>query len=145
MEDKREIPKILLRDISDVRKLKDLIQEIQTSQAFRIIDRIAISITPLNINMSDDDIDSIRQSIQCVRKNGDQYKFVLKDRYFVSDEKEVESSEQIFSTKDLVDCIHNLMGCFDTPIARRMFNGEIVNESREMGRQILKKYGRSVL
>lgn len=40
----------------------------------------------------------------------------------------------------MLECIHNLMGVFDTPIARRKVSGEIAEEAREMGREILSKY-----
>jgi hypothetical protein len=43
--------------------------------------------------------------------------------------------------QELIDCIHNLVGFFDTPIARKKINGDDVNEVRENARKILTKYG----
>lgn len=45
--------------------------------------------------------------------------------------------------QELVDCIHNLMGCFDTPIARRCISNDIADEARQIGRDIMTKYGRA--
>lgn len=45
--------------------------------------------------------------------------------------------------KELLDCIHNLMGCFDTPIARRLINNPFADEARAIGRDTMQKYGRS--
>jgi hypothetical protein len=42
--------------------------------------------------------------------------------------------------QELLDCIHNFMGYFDTPIARLKFPGEDVEEVRKIGRSVLKKY-----
>jgi len=42
--------------------------------------------------------------------------------------------------KELLDCIHNLMGFFDTPIARLKMSGKDYEEVREIGREVLKKY-----
>ena len=44
---------------------------------------------------------------------------------------------------ELLDCIQNLMGLFDTPIARKKFNGDIYSEAREIGTKILKKNNRN--
>jgi len=44
--------------------------------------------------------------------------------------------------KELLDCIHNLMGCFDTPIARRLINNPFADEARAIGRNVMQKYGR---
>ncbi len=43
--------------------------------------------------------------------------------------------------QELLDCIHNLMGFFDTPIARKKLKGEDVEEVREIARKILEKNG----
>ena len=42
--------------------------------------------------------------------------------------------------KELLDCIHNLMGFFDTPIARLKMSGKDYEEVRKIGREVLKKY-----
>lgn len=42
--------------------------------------------------------------------------------------------------KEMLECIQNLMGYFDTPIARRKISGKDANEVREIGRNILEKY-----
>lgn len=47
--------------------------------------------------------------------------------------------------QQLLDCIHNLMGCFDTPISRRLINDRISNEAREIGRKILTANNISIL
>jgi hypothetical protein len=48
------------------------------------------------------------------------------------------------STKEeLLDCIQNLMGVFDTPLARLRMKGEFADEVRKIGRQILETNGRS--
>jgi len=49
----------------------------------------------------------------------------------------------VANQKELVDCVHNLMGIFDTPIARRQINSDIAEEARRIGREIMDKYGRS--
>jgi hypothetical protein len=41
------------------------------------------------------------------------------------------------SRKELVECIQNLMGIFDTPVARMRIKGEYADEARKIGRQIL--------
>ena len=40
--------------------------------------------------------------------------------------------------KELLDCIHNLMGVLDTPIGRKKFNDDFTNEARNIAREILK-------
>ena len=42
--------------------------------------------------------------------------------------------------QELIDCIHNLMGFFDTPIARLKMPSEDCEEVRKIGREVLKKY-----
>jgi hypothetical protein len=42
--------------------------------------------------------------------------------------------------KELLECIHNLMGLFDTPIARRKLPSEDCQEVRKIGREVLEKY-----
>ena len=42
--------------------------------------------------------------------------------------------------QELLDCIHNLMGFFDTPIARLKLNSDGYEEVRKIGREVLKKY-----
>lgn len=52
--------------------------------------------------------------------------------------KNVDSSEVIIQSKEeLLECIQNLMGAFDTPIARRLIKGNFSEEARKIGRQIL--------
>ena len=43
------------------------------------------------------------------------------------------------SNKELKDCVQNLMGVFDTPIARRKLQSEFIDEVRKNGREILEK------
>ena len=47
------------------------------------------------------------------------------------------------SKEELLDCIQNLMGVFDTPIGRLKMKGEFADEVRKIGRQILETNGRS--
>jgi len=42
--------------------------------------------------------------------------------------------------QELLDCIHNLMGFFDTPIARLKMDSKDCEEVRQIGRTVLKKY-----
>lgn len=44
--------------------------------------------------------------------------------------------------KELLDCVHNLMGIFDTPMARIKINHSFAEEARQIGRDILSKTGR---
>ena len=51
--------------------------------------------------------------------------------------------EDIHQTKvELLECIQNLMGVFDTPIARRRINNEFTEEVRSIGRKILEANGK---
>jgi hypothetical protein len=43
---------------------------------------------------------------------------------------------------EFLDCIHNLMGIFDTPMARRYINSDFAEEARQIGRDILNKTNR---
>ena len=47
------------------------------------------------------------------------------------------------SKEELLDCIQNLMGVFDTPVARLRMKGKFTDEVRKIGRQILETNGRS--
>lgn len=68
--------------------------------------------------------------------------------YFDEESKEVllsalnETAEITTSKKDLLDCIHNLMGIFDTPVGRRRFSDKMSEEIREIGRKIMNENGR---
>ena len=42
--------------------------------------------------------------------------------------------------KELIDCIHNLMVFFDTPIAKLKMPNEDCEEVRKIARAVLKKY-----
>ena len=48
------------------------------------------------------------------------------------------------SKEELLECIQNLMGVFDTPVSRRAIKGEFVDEVRKIGRQILESNGKSM-
>lgn len=48
------------------------------------------------------------------------------------------------SKKELLECIQNLMGVFDTPISRRAINHNFAEEVRKIGRQILETNGKSI-
>lgn len=56
-----------------------------------------------------------------------------------------ELFEDSLSTKEkeLLDCIENLMGVFDTPVVRMKIKGTFATEAREVGREILNKNGRN--
>lgn len=41
------------------------------------------------------------------------------------------------SKEELLECIRNLMGVFDTPISRRRINNDFAIEARNIGRLIL--------
>ena len=47
-----------------------------------------------------------------------------------------ETSKIKESKEELLDCIHNLMGCFDTPIGRRLIKDPISDEARKIARKI---------
>jgi hypothetical protein len=47
------------------------------------------------------------------------------------------------SYDELLDCIHNLMGAFDTPIARRQIDNSFANKCRKIGRYIMERTGRN--
>lgn len=46
------------------------------------------------------------------------------------------------SKQELLDCIHNLMGVFDTPIARGKLNSDFIQEVRHEARNILRENNR---
>jgi len=48
------------------------------------------------------------------------------------------------SKEELLECIQNLMGVFDTPISRRAINNFFAEEVRKIGRQILESNGKSM-
>jgi hypothetical protein len=41
------------------------------------------------------------------------------------------------SKKELFECIQNLMGVIDTPVARRRINDDFSNEVRKLAREII--------
>ena len=53
-----------------------------------------------------------------------------------------QKNPELPSYNDLLDCIHNLMGIFDTPMARRHINNSFAEEARQIGRTILEKTNR---
>lgn len=48
------------------------------------------------------------------------------------------------SKKELLDCIQNLMGCFDTPLARKRISNDFCDEARKIGRDILESNGKLI-
>ncbi len=38
---------------------------------------------------------------------------------------------------ELIECIQNLMGVFDTPVSRRLISNDFADEARKIGRKIL--------
>lgn len=57
----------------------------------------------------------------------------------------INDTQSAVDNTQLIECIQNLMGCFDTPIARKLINNPISNEARDIGRRILNERGLSVL
>ncbi len=56
--------------------------------------------------------------------------------------EEIASDAKIVqSKKELLECIQNLMGVFDTPYARFKIKGEFADEVRKIARQILESNG----
>ena len=51
-----------------------------------------------------------------------------------------EKLKQLENKNDMLECIQNLMGAFDTPIARRKINDNFSNEVRIKARKIIEKY-----
>jgi|GEM_PF-5221088 len=45
-----------------------------------------------------------------------------------------------YPKEELLDCIQNLMGLIDTPIARKKICGEFADEARGIGRDVMAKY-----
>lgn len=53
--------------------------------------------------------------------------------------------DEIHSTKkELLECVQNLMGVFDTPVSRRRITGNFAEEVRAIGRDILERNGKSI-
>jgi hypothetical protein len=44
--------------------------------------------------------------------------------------------------EELLDCVHNFVGIFDTPQARIHINSSMAEEARQIGRDILERSGR---
>ncbi len=53
-----------------------------------------------------------------------------------------EERTELNPDKELLDCIHNLMGYFDTPIARLKVKGKDCEDVRKIGREVLSKHNR---
>ncbi len=53
--------------------------------------------------------------------------------------REQESIDTTSSKEELLDCIKNLMGVFDSPIGRRKMSDEFSEEARKIGRDILER------
>ena len=51
----------------------------------------------------------------------------------------------ILEKNELLDCIHNLMGVFDTPVVRLKYSNDFTEEAIKIGRDILDKNGRARL
>lgn len=47
------------------------------------------------------------------------------------------------SRRELIECVQNLMGAFDTPLARRKYTSDFVEEVRKNGREIMEKLERN--
>lgn len=44
------------------------------------------------------------------------------------------------SYRELIEAIENMLGVFDTPIARKKITGDIANEARKQAREIIDRY-----
>lgn len=58
-------------------------------------------------------------------------------------DRQHDTRASVDGLKELLDCIHNLMGIFDTPIARRAISSDMAEEVRSIGRKILEDHGRT--
>lgn len=47
------------------------------------------------------------------------------------------------SRQELIECVQNLMGAFDTPIARRKYTNDFIEEVRKNGCDIMDKLQRN--
>lgn len=48
------------------------------------------------------------------------------------------------SKEELLDCIHNLMGVFNSPIAKKRIAGSFADEAMQIADDILKSNGRTL-
>jgi len=101
-------------------------------------------------------LDKIKQeSLYMMENNTERIKAYSKltDLYFVTNSQArdvfdrgadfgVEKCHEIMDKEkiELIECIQNLMGVFDTPIGRMKMPGEFSDEVRKNGRETLKKY-----
>lgn len=51
----------------------------------------------------------------------------------------IDTNDIPVSKKELIECIQNLIGIFDNPIAKQKIDNDLANEAREIGRNILKR------
>ena len=59
--------------------------------------------------------------------------------------RKMENTDDIKQSKlELLECIQNLMGVFDTPISRRVIKSDFAEEARKIGREILESNGKSM-
>ena len=65
-----------------------------------------------------------------------------KDKNFITP-KALLSEVVSPSRRELIDCVRNLMGVFDTPIARRKMEGKWCDEVRLNGRDIVERLERN--
>ena len=55
---------------------------------------------------------------------------------------EYPTEEEIPQSKlELLECIHNLMGVFDTPVARLKLKNSFCDEARDQAKKILEQNG----
>ena len=59
------------------------------------------------------------------------------ESWFTEKYPEFKQDDICQSKTELLDCIKNLMGMFDNPLARLRMKGELVDEARKIGRDIL--------
>jgi len=93
-----------------------------------------------NLNREDrqSEIAALEAKAKELRMLQGEYERLLSE-YEMDDESNIKQSK-----KELLDCIHNLMGCFDNPVARKRDNTDMSNAAREIGRAILESNGRSM-
>lgn len=73
----------------------------------------------------------------CVYGGGDFQEELEKLMHYLESQSPRSEREEV---KKLIDCIHNFIGFFDTPLARLKLHGDDFDEVRKIGREILNKY-----
>ena len=65
----------------------------------------------------------------------------LWDKLVICISENIDKETKVDSEKkELIECIQNLMGCFDNPLARRQLSNSFSEEARKIGREVLIKH-----